>query len=202
MIGVCGSVGTGKTSLLLASLGQLKKTNGELFRDGSVAYVSQQAWIQNATLKDNILFGEVFNAKKYINTVFCCALNDDVHLLPGGDETEIGERGVNLSGGQKQRVALARALYANRDIYLLDDPLSAVDAHVAAHIMEHAILGQLRSRTVVLVTHQVAHLSQCDQILVMKDGQIVGKGTHQQLLERSPDYRLIVHATEFSDVNL
>ena len=114
LIGICGHVGSGKSSLLLAALGQLKMTNGHILREGSCAYVSQQAWIVNATFKENILFGSQFDAKRYYQALTVCSLKEDLNMLPGGDETEIGERGVNLSGGQKQRVALARALYANR----------------------------------------------------------------------------------------
>lgn len=114
LIGICGQVGSGKSSLLLAILGQLQIIKGQLSREGSCAYVSQQAWIVNATLKENILFGEQFDAKRYYQALTICSLKDDLNMLPGGDETEIGERGINLSGGQKQRVALARAFYANR----------------------------------------------------------------------------------------
>lgn len=114
LIGICGQVGSGKSSLLLAALGQLKMINGHILREGSCAYVSQQAWIVNATFKENILFGNQFDAKRYYQALTVCSLKEDLNMLPGGDETEIGERGINLSGGQKQRVALARALYANR----------------------------------------------------------------------------------------
>lgn len=114
LIGVCGQVGSGKSSLLLAALGQLKLTRGHISREGSCAYVSQQAWIVNATFKENILFGSEFDANRYYHALTVCNLKEDIDMLPGGDETEIGERGINLSGGQKQRVALARAFYANR----------------------------------------------------------------------------------------
>lgn len=114
LVGICGQVGSGKSSLLLAALGQLKMTQGHISREGSCAYVSQQAWIVNTTLKENILFGNQFDAKRYYQALTVCNLKEDINMLPGGDETEIGERGINLSGGQKQRIALARALYANR----------------------------------------------------------------------------------------
>lgn len=117
LIGICGHVGSGKSSLLLAALGQLKIMNGCILREGSCAYVSQQAWIVNATFKENILFGNQFDAKRYYQTLTVCNLKEDLNMLPGGDETEIGERGINLSGGQKQRIALARALYANRYVF-------------------------------------------------------------------------------------
>ena len=114
LVGICGHVGSGKSSLLLAALGQLKITKGHILREGTCAYVSQQAWIVNGTFKENILFGEEFDAKRYYHTITICNLKEDLNMLPGGDDTEIGERGINLSGGQKQRVALARAYYANR----------------------------------------------------------------------------------------
>lgn len=114
LVGICGHVGSGKSSLLLAALGQLRMTKGHILREGTCAYVSQQAWIVNGTFKENILFGEEFDAKRYYHTITICNLKEDLNMLPGGDDTEIGERGVNLSGGQKQRVALARAYYANR----------------------------------------------------------------------------------------
>lgn len=114
LVGICGHVGSGKSSLLLAALGQLRMTKGHILREGTCAYVSQQAWIVNGTFKENVLFGEEFDAKRYYHTITICNLKEDMNMLPGGDDTEIGERGVNLSGGQKQRVALARAYYANR----------------------------------------------------------------------------------------
>ncbi|XP_049811214.1 ATP-binding cassette sub-family C member 5-like isoform X4 [Schistocerca nitens] len=192
LIGICGPVGSGKTSLLLAALGQMRITSGHVFRDGSCAYVSQEAWIQNATLKENVLFGETFEAKRYYEAVYSCALVEDIKLLPGADETEIGERGINLSGGQKQRVALARALYSNRDIYFLDDPLSAVDAHVGAHIFEKCILTALKDKTVLLVTHQVQFLSRCDKIYVLKDGRILEEGTHEELMASEKEYSTMI----------
>ncbi len=114
MVAVCGTVGAGKSSLLSAILGHMKIGQGRISVDGSFAYVSQQAWIMNCTLRENILFGETFDAKKYYDVISACALNQDLEVLPARDETEIGERGINLSGGQRQRVALARALYADR----------------------------------------------------------------------------------------
>ena len=145
---IVGSVGSGKSSILNAILGEMQKTSGEANVDGSVAYVGQQVWIRNATVKDNILFGSDFDQQRYERVIEACALEDDLKVLDSGDETEIGEKGINLSGGQKARISLARAVYANRDIYLLDDPLAAVDAHVAAHIFEKVIgpCGILRKK--------------------------------------------------------
>ena len=118
LIGICGHVGSGKTSLLLAGLGQLRLVSGKLTRDGTCAYVSQQAWIFHATFKENVLFGQSYDEERYHIAVNACCLREDLNSFPAGDDTEIGERGINLSGGQKQRVALARALYADR--YVLD----------------------------------------------------------------------------------
>ncbi|KAK9886056.1 hypothetical protein WA026_014839 [Henosepilachna vigintioctopunctata] len=183
---VVGSVGAGKSSLISAFLGEMEKRSGRVNTIGSVAYVAQQAWIQNATLRDNIVFGKSFDRLRYEKVIEACALGPDIDILPGGDNTEIGEKGINLSGGQKQRVSLARAVYANADIYFFDDPLSAVDSHVGKHIFEQVIgpRGILRGKTKVLVTHTINYLPQVDQILVMKDGQISENGTYKQLLDK------------------
>lgn len=201
LIGICGHVGSGKTALLLASLGQLHLTSGRVTRDGHCAYVSQEPWVLNATLRDNILFGESFDSKRYYEAVNCCSLSQDINMLPGNDQTEIGERGVNLSGGQKQRVALARAVYANRDIYLLDDPLSAVDVRVSARIFNECILQTLKHKTVILVTHQIQYLKHCNQVYMMKDGHICCRGTHDELMEREKDYVTLVntHSSKTGD---
>ncbi|XP_077984677.1 ATP-binding cassette sub-family C member 5-like [Glandiceps talaboti] len=192
LVGVCGSVGSGKSSLISAILAQMQLISGQVAIDGSIAYVSQQAWIFNATLKENILFGHTFDQKFYETVVSAACLNEDIHNLPSGDETEIGERGINLSGGQKQRVSLARALYASRDIYLLDDPLSAVDVKVGKHIFNHYIKGALQEKTVIFVTHQLQYLSGCDYILVMSDGRIREHGTHDQLMTKGGQYASVM----------
>uniref|UniRef100_A0A8C6PLB0 Multidrug resistance-associated protein 1 n=1 Tax=Nothobranchius furzeri TaxID=105023 RepID=A0A8C6PLB0_NOTFU len=153
---------------------------------GSVAYVPQQAWIQNATLKENIIFGQEGREQWYQQVVEACALQPDLEILPAGEDTEIGEKGVNLSGGQKQRVSLARAVYCDRAVYLLDDPLSAVDAHVGKHIFEQVIgpQGLLKDKTRLLVTHGLSYLPQTDLILVLVDGQITEVGSYQELMAR------------------
>ncbi|CAB4008746.1 multidrug resistance-associated 1-like, partial [Paramuricea clavata] len=139
LVAVVGQVGCGKSSLLSALLGEMEKSSGQVVKNGSTAYVPQQAWIQNDTVRENILFGKCYDPKRYHKVIDSCALTPDLEVLAGGDKTQIGERGVNLSGGQKQRINLARAVYFNADIYLLDDPLSAVDAHVGKHIFDHVI---------------------------------------------------------------
>jgi ATP-binding cassette subfamily C (CFTR/MRP) protein 1 len=143
--------------------------------------VPQQAWIQNATLKDNIIFGKPFDKLKYEKVLDVCALRPDLEMLPGGDSTEIGEKGINLSGGQKQRIALARAVYSDSDIYLLDDPLSAVDAHVGKHIFEKVVgpTGVLGGKTRLLVTHGISYLPFVEDIYVLKEGEISESGSYQ-----------------------
>ncbi|KAM4765357.1 multidrug resistance-associated protein 1 isoform 3-T3 [Cyanocitta cristata] len=186
LVAVVGQVGCGKSSLLSALLGEMDKKEGYVVVKGSVAYVPQQAWVQNATLEDNIIFGREMSESRYKRVIEACALLPDVEILPSGDKTEIGEKGVNLSGGQKQRVSLARAVYCNADVYLLDDPLSAVDAHVGKHIFEKVIgpKGILKNKTRVLVTHAVNYLPQMDTILVMTDGEISEMGSYQELLQQ------------------
>ncbi|KFO11952.1 Canalicular multispecific organic anion transporter 2, partial [Balearica regulorum gibbericeps] len=187
LVAIVGHVGCGKSSLVSALLGEMEKLEGEVAVKGSVAYVPQQAWIQNATLKDNILFGQAPNEQKYQNVLEACALKTDLEVLPGGDQTEIGEKGINLSGGQRQRVSLARAVYSNSDIYLLDDPLSAVDSHVAKHIFDKVIGpdGVLKGKTRILVTHGISFLPQVDHIVVLADGKISEMGSYQDLLKQN-----------------
>ncbi|XP_019629882.1 PREDICTED: multidrug resistance-associated protein 5-like [Branchiostoma belcheri] len=194
LLGVCGSVGAGKSSLIAAILREMRAVQGGVAVDGDIAYVAQQAWIQNATVRDNILLGKPFDANRYEMTVQACCLKQDFEQLPGGDMTEIGERGINLSGGQKQRISLARALYADRDIYLLDDPLSAVDAHVGEHIFRHYIKETLRSKTVILVTHQLQYLSECDEVVLLKDGRVAGQGPHRRLVTMNAEYAEMIRS--------
>ncbi|KAM9012500.1 multidrug resistance-associated protein 1 isoform 7-T8 [Ara ararauna] len=186
LVAVVGQVGCGKSSLLSALLGEMDKKEGYVVVKGSVAYVPQQAWVQNATLQDNIIFGREMNESRYKHVIEACALLPDIEILPAGDKTEIGEKGVNMSGGQKQRVSLARAVYCNADVCLFDDPLSAVDAHVGKHIFENVIgpKGILKNKTRVLVTHAINYLPQMDTILVMSDGEISEMGSYQELLKQ------------------
>ncbi|MBN3310800.1 MRP3 protein, partial [Amia calva] len=187
LLAVVGHVGCGKTSLVCALLGEMEKLDGDISIRGSLAYVPQQAWIQNATLRDNILFGLPYNEQKYRCVLEACALVTDLEVLPGGDQTEIGEKGINLSGGQRQRVSLARAIYSEADIYLLDDPLSAVDAHVSKHIFDKVIgpEGALKGKTRILVTHGITYLPQVDNIVVMVEGKVSEMGSYQDLLQQN-----------------
>lgn len=186
LVAVVGAVGSGKSSLMSAVLGDLVKCDGEVLLDqnSSMAYVPQEAWILNTTVKDNIMFNKVVNEDRYQKVLEACALLPDIKTLEYGDESEIGEKGLNLSGGQKQRISLARAVYADTDIYLLDDPLNAVDAHVGRHIFDSILgpKGMLRDRTRVLVTNKLSVLPEVDYIYVLKDGKITESGTYEQLL--------------------
>ncbi|CAL1277165.1 unnamed protein product [Larinioides sclopetarius] len=185
LIAIVGQVGSGKSSLFSAILGEMTKLSGSVTFSGKVAYASQQPWIQNTSLKNNILFSKPLSKHFYEEVLEACGLKPDLDILPGGDQTEIGEKGINLSGGQKQRVSLARAVYASADMYLLDDPLSAVDSHVGKHIFDKVIgpSGLLKSKTRILVTHSLTYLPQTDVIYVMKDGTIAEKGSFQELVE-------------------
>ncbi|KAG0026932.1 hypothetical protein BGZ82_009216, partial [Podila clonocystis] len=191
---VVGRVGQGKTSLLSAVIGDMYKRQGSVRIRGQVTYAAQQPWIINATLRDNIVFGLEFDAKKYDRVVLVCGLLLDIDMLPAGDQTEIGERGINLSGGQKQRVSLARAAYQDADVYLLDDPLSAVDAHVDQHLWENLIgpNGLLKSKTRVLVTHGIHHLEHVDHIVVVKDGRITENGHYDDLMDAKGGFRQLI----------
>ncbi|XP_017263964.1 multidrug resistance-associated protein 5 [Kryptolebias marmoratus] len=195
LVGICGGVGSGKSSLLSALLGQMTLVEGKVAASGGFAYVSQHAWILNDSLRENILFGNAYDSDKYNAVLEACCLLPDLAELPYGDMTEIGERGANLSGGQRQRVSLARALYSERPILLLDDPLSAVDACVGSHIFNRAIRGAAKGKTVLFVTHQLQYLPECDHVILMKDGQIAEHGTHAHLMGKERDY-----ATLFSSM--
>uniref|UniRef100_A0A667HYB0 ATP-binding cassette sub-family C member 12 n=1 Tax=Lynx canadensis TaxID=61383 RepID=A0A667HYB0_LYNCA len=193
ILGICGNVGSGKSSLIAALLGQMQLQQGIVALNGTVAYVSQQAWIFHGNVRENILFGEKYDHQRYQHTVRVCALQKDLSNLPYGDLTEIGERGLNLSGGQRQRISLARAVYSNHEIYLLDDPLSAVDAHVGKYVFEECIKKTLSGKTIVLVTHQLQFLESCDEVILLEDGEICEKGTHKELMEERGCYAKLIH---------
>ncbi|XP_059234527.1 ATP-binding cassette sub-family C member 3 isoform X3 [Mustela nigripes] len=190
LVAVVGPVGCGKSSLVSALLGEMEKLEGTVCVKGSVAYVPQQAWIQNCTLQENVLFGRALDPKRYHRALEACALLADLEMLPGGDQTEIGEKGINLSGGQRQRVSLARAVYSEADLFLLDDPLSAVDSHVAKHIFDQVIgpEGVLAGKTRVLVTHSISFLPQMDIIIVLAEGQVSEVGSYPDLLGRNGSF--------------
>ncbi|XP_061182252.1 multidrug resistance-associated protein 1-like isoform X3 [Saccostrea echinata] len=196
LVAVVGPVGSGKSSILSAILGDIEKSEGKVTVKGSIAYVAQQAWIQNATLRDNVLFGKIKIEPDYSEVIDNCELNADLEILPAGDMTEIGEKGINLSGGQKQRVSLARAVYQNNEIYLLDDPLSAVDAHVGKHIFENVIGPNscLKNKTRILVTHGLGFLPYADLIVTVNEGEVSEVGTFHELMNRSTAFSDFVHS--------
>ncbi|XP_027367226.1 ABC transporter C family member 10-like [Abrus precatorius] len=193
-VAICGEVGSGKSTLLAAILREVPNTCGTIEVYGKFAYVSQTAWIPTGTIRENILFGKSMDAEKYQETLHRSSLVKDLELFPYGDLTEIGERGVNLSGGQKQRIQLARALYQNADIYLLDDPFSAVDAHTATNLFNEYIMEGLAGKTVLLVTHQVDFLPAFDSVLLMSDGEIIQSASYHHLLSTSQEFQDLVNA--------
>ncbi|KAG0053278.1 hypothetical protein BGZ83_001378 [Gryganskiella cystojenkinii] len=190
---VVGRVGEGKSSLVGALLGEMHKYSGSVQVYGSVAYVAQSAWILNDTVRNNILFGREYDRERYLKTIMACALIPDFKMLVKSDKTVIGEKGINLSGGQKQRISIARAVYADADVYIFDDPLSAVDAHVDHHIFEQALSTILADKTRILVTNGVSHLQEVDQIVVVKAGRISQDGSYEDLIQTADGdlYRLI-----------
>lgn len=194
LVTIVGTVGSGKSSLLLGLLGEMVKLSGQIKLSGSVAYVPQTAWIQNATIEENILFNAPMEHVRYRQVLRACALEPDLAAMDHGDQTEIGEKGINLSGGQKQRIQLARAVYQNTDVYLLDDVFSAVDAHTGAHLFKECILGLLRGKTILLVTHQIEFLTGADLVLVMKDGKVAQAGKYEEILSADTDLDALVTA--------
>ncbi|XP_074483904.1 ATP-binding cassette sub-family C member 4-like [Sebastes fasciatus] len=191
LVTVIGPVGAGKSSLLSAILGELPRDTGTLKVKGQLTYAAQQPWVFPGTIRSNILFGRELNPQKYERVLKACALKRDLELLPDGDLTLIGDRGATLSGGQKARVNLARAVYQDADIYLLDDPLSAVDTEVGRHLFEKCICGLLKNKTRILVTHQLQYLKSADQIVVLKEGHIVAQGTYNMLQRSGLDIELL-----------
>ncbi|KAL2903563.1 ABC transporter C family member 3 [Bienertia sinuspersici] len=217
-VAVCGSVGSGKSSLLCSILGEIPRISGrEIKVYGEKAYVPQNSWIQTGTVRDNILFGKDMNKKFYEDVLEACALNKDLEMWTDADMCIVGERGINLSGGQKQRIQLARAIYSNADVYFLDDPFSAVDAHTGAHLFKainrtfsyifclcKALMQILSDKTVVYITHQLEFLDAADIVLVMKDGKIVQSGRYEELIS-DPNGELIrqmdAHQKSLEQVN-
>ncbi|KAM4788292.1 ATP-binding cassette sub-family C member 4 isoform 5-T5 [Cyanocitta cristata] len=196
LLAVIGPVGAGKSSLLSAVLGELPTDKGLINVTGRIAYVSQQPWVFSGTVRSNILFDKEYEKEKYEKVLKVCALKKDLELLANGDLTVIGDRGATLSGGQKARVNLARAVYQDADIYLLDDPLSAVDAEVGRHLFEKCICQALHQKISVLVTHQLQYLRAANQILILKDGKMVGKGTYAEFLRSGIDFASLLKKDE------
>ncbi|KAM9192149.1 LOW QUALITY PROTEIN: ATP-binding cassette sub-family C member 11-like [Dugong dugon] len=192
VMGICSNTGSGKSSLLSAILGEMYLLEGLVGMHGSLAYVPQQAWIIGGSVRENILMGGQYDKARYLQVLHCCSLKQDLEILPFGDMTEIGDQGLNISGGQKQRISLARAVYSNREVYLLDDPLSAVDTRVGKHIFEECIKKTLRGKTIILMAHQLQYLEFCDQIVLLEDGKICETGTHNELIEKKGRYAQLI----------
>ncbi|XP_019312755.2 ATP-binding cassette sub-family C member 10 isoform X2 [Panthera pardus] len=185
LVGIVGKVGCGKSSLLAAIAGELHRLHGQVAVWGlskGFGLATQEPWIQFATIRDNILFGKTFDAQLYQKVLEACALSDDLSVLPAGDQTEVGEKGVTLSGGQRARIALARAVYQEKDLYLLDDPLAAVDTDVANHLLHRCILGVLSHTTRLLCTHRIEYLERADVVLLMEAGRLVQAGPPSEIL--------------------
>ncbi|KAI9439890.1 ABC transporter [Lactarius indigo] len=188
LVAIVGAVGSGKTSLLQGFIGDMRRTEGSVRVGGSVAYCSQSAWIQNATIRDNICFGRAFEAERYWKAVHDACLEPDLDVLPNGDMTEVGERGISLSGGQKQRVNICRAIYSRSDILIFDDPLSALDAHVGESVFNNVLLDNGSGATRILVTHALHFLPKVDHIYFMVDGRITEHGTFEEMMANGDDF--------------
>ncbi|CAN6548791.1 unnamed protein product [Malus baccata var. baccata] len=204
-VAVCGSVGSGKSSLLLSILGEIPKISGPGAKVyGTKAYVPQSAWIQTGTIRENVLFGRKMKRGFYEDVLEICALDQDVKMWADGDLTVVGERGMNLSGGEKQRIQLARAVYSDSDVYILDDPFSAVDAHTGTHLFKKCLLQHLSQKTVIYATHQLEFLETADLVLVIKDGQISQSGKYEDLIV-DPNSELVrqmsAHKKSFEQVH-
>ncbi len=185
LVCIIGEVGSGKSSLIQAMLNNMISDNSsKIIINGNISYVAQESWIQNNTVKNNILFYRPYEQEKYEKILELCELYQDINTFPGLDETEIGEKGINLSGGQKARISLARAMYSDGDIYILDDPLSALDAHVGKKIMNNCILGYLKRKTRILITHALQYISTADKILYIEKGKIAWEGKYNELIKQ------------------
>ncbi|KFY56160.1 hypothetical protein V496_06769 [Pseudogymnoascus sp. VKM F-4515 (FW-2607)] len=195
LVAVIGGVGSGKSSLLAALAGDMRKTSGDVVFGATRAFCPQYAWIQNASVRENIVFGKEMARGWYDKVIDACALRPDLEMLPSGDGTEIGERGITVSGGQKQRINIARAIYFDADIVIMDDPLSAVDAHVGRHIFDNAICGLLKDKCRVLATHQLWVLNRCDRIIWLEEGRVQAVDTFENLMANDAGFQHLMETT-------
>lgn len=193
---IVGPVGSGKSSLLQAILSELGMEQGSINVNGNVSYASQESWLFGGSIRQNILFGETWDFNRYDRVIKACALERDFTILPKGDNTIIGAGGSGLSGGQKARINLARAVYRKAAMYLLDDPLSAMDAHVSRQIFDNCIKDYLKKSVVILATHQLQYLQQADQIIVLGQGKVQAQGTYQNLLRSGIDFVKLLEEQE------
>ncbi|KAK1124888.1 hypothetical protein K0M31_006238 [Melipona bicolor] len=194
MYAIIGMVGTGKSSLLSAVLGEINVTGGHVRVNGSLSYAGQEAWVFGSTVRQNILFGQPYDRHRYQKVVKACSLQRDFKQFPQGDQTIVGERGSSLSGGQKARINLARSLYRQADIYLLDDPLSAVDTHVSKHLFEECMRRYLAGKTRILATHQLQYVKNVDTIILIEQGKVTVFSHFQDLLNQRPEYAELLAA--------
>ena len=179
-----GPVGSGKSTLLSAINQEVALSEGSIFCLGTIAHVPQKPWVFSGTVRENIIFGEDFEEERFKRVIRVCALQRDMDSFPHADQTFVGERGAVLSGGQQARISLARAVYANADVYLLDDPLSAVDAKVGEYIFQKCICEFLSRKTRILVSHEVSHMKKSDQIVLLSKGVVLIKGTFAEMVGR------------------
>ncbi|XP_020706768.2 probable multidrug resistance-associated protein lethal(2)03659 [Athalia rosae] len=198
LVAIVGQVGSGKSSLLHTILQEMPLTSGTIKAQGSLTYASQEPWLFAGSVRQNILFGRKMDTRRYDHVVKVCQLQTDFTLFPYGDKTVVGERGVSLSGGQRARINLARAVYANSDIYLMDDPLSAVDTHVGKHMFDECIAGFLNGKTRILVTHQLQYLRNVDRIIVLKDGAVEAQGNYSELQSSGIDLGRLLESQDES----
>ncbi|XP_022162516.1 probable multidrug resistance-associated protein lethal(2)03659 [Myzus persicae] len=196
LVAIIGPVGAGKSSLIQSILRELPLCEGSISVRGTVSFASQEPWLFNGSVQQNILFGSPMDHNRYNEVIGACALKTDFKQLPYGDRSLVGERGVSLSGGQRARVNLARAIYKQADIYLLDDPLSAVDTHVGKHLFDKCIKGYLKEKTCILITHQIQYLSNVDQIVLMENANILTEGSYQELQSSGLDFTKLLRSSE------
>ncbi|KAJ7454698.1 ABC transporter [Mycena latifolia] len=192
LVAIVGAVGSGKTSLLQGMIGEMRRTTGYTKFGGSVGYCPQSAWIQNATIRENICFGLPFEEEKYWKAVNDSCLQPDLEMLPNGDLTEVGEKGISLSGGQRQRLNICRSIYSDTDIQIFDDPLSALDAHVGKSVFHNVLQNTLQGKTRILVTHALHFLPYVDYIITIADGRIAERGTYAELIKKDGEFSKFV----------
>jgi ATP-binding cassette subfamily C (CFTR/MRP) protein 4 len=196
VVAIIGPIGSGKSSLLQLCLNELPLISGSVEIGGRISYANQEPWLFGGTIRQNILLGQSMDTDKYKEVIRVCALEEDIAQFPYGDNTIVGERGILLSGGQKARINLARAVYKEADIYLLDDPLSAVDASVGKQLFNNCINGYLKDKCTILVTHQVQYLTSVDKIYLMSNGAIAASGSYSDLQASGEDFTKLLKDTE------